>query len=56
MAGLGGCPFAGVPAGNLSTEDLVWMLHSQGVETGVDLHKLADTGAWISGQLGRRTK
>ena len=51
--GLGGCPYAESATGNLATEDLVWLLDGLGVETGVDLDKLADTSAWMAGQLGR---
>ncbi|WP_424189472.1 hydroxymethylglutaryl-CoA lyase [Actinokineospora sp. G85] len=51
--GLGGCPYAESATGNLATEDLVWMLEGMGVETGVDLDKLADTSAWLAGRLGR---
>lgn len=51
--GLGGCPYAESATGNLATEDLVWLLDGLGVETGVDLDRLADTSAWMAGQLGR---
>ena len=51
--GLGGCPYAESATGNLATEDLVWLLDGLGVDTGVDLDKLADTSAWIAGELGR---
>ena len=51
--GLGGCPFAGSATGNLATEDLVWMLHGLGVETGVDLDALVATCVWHAGHLGR---
>jgi hydroxymethylglutaryl-CoA lyase len=51
--GLGGCPYAESATGNLATEDLVWLLDGLGVETGVNLDKLADTSAWMAGQLGR---
>ncbi|MFI0418523.1 hydroxymethylglutaryl-CoA lyase [Spongiactinospora sp. 9N601] len=51
--GLGGCPFAESATGNLATEDLVWMLHGLGVQTGVDLAALVETGAWMAGSLGR---
>jgi len=46
-AGLGGCPYAHSATGNLATEDLVWMLDGLGVETGVDLRKVAEAGAWV---------
>jgi hydroxymethylglutaryl-CoA lyase len=51
--GLGGCPYAKSATGNLATEDLVWMLHGLGIETGVDLASLAATSAWLAGHLGR---
>ena len=51
--GLGGCPFAESTTGNLATEDLVWMLHGLGIETGVDLQGLVATSAWLAGELGR---
>jgi hydroxymethylglutaryl-CoA lyase len=53
VGGLGGCPYAPGAKGNLATEDLVYALHGSGVETGVDLEALVDTGAWITGRLGR---
>jgi hydroxymethylglutaryl-CoA lyase len=51
--GLGGCPYAESATGNLATEDLVWLLDGLGIETGVDLDKLADTSAWMAERLGR---
>ncbi len=51
--GLGGCPYAESATGNLATEDLVWMLHGLGIETGVDLARLVATSAWMAEQLGR---
>ncbi|MCT2591075.1 hydroxymethylglutaryl-CoA lyase [Streptomyces sp. N2-109] len=51
--GLGGCPFAKSATGNLATEDLVWMLHGLGIETGVDLGRLTATSVWMADQLGR---
>jgi hydroxymethylglutaryl-CoA lyase len=51
--GLGGCPYAESATGNLATEDLVWMLDGLGVRHGVDLDQLAETSAWMAGQLGR---
>ncbi|MGA7326035.1 MAG: hydroxymethylglutaryl-CoA lyase [Rhodomicrobium sp.] len=53
VAGLGGCPFAPRATGNVATEDVVYLLHGLGIETGVDLDAVAETGAWISGLLGR---
>ena len=51
--GLGGCPYAKSATGNLATEDLVWMLEGLGIETGVDLMKLAATSRWLAATLGR---
>ena len=51
--GLGGCPYAESATGNLATEDLVWLLHGLGIETGVDLEALVATSTWMAGQLGR---
>ena len=55
VAGLGGCPYAKGATGNVATEDVVFLLHGMGIETGIDLDALVDTGAWISEQLGRPT-
>jgi hydroxymethylglutaryl-CoA lyase len=51
--GLGGCPYAKSATGNLATEDLVWMLHGLGIDTGVDLGRLVATSTWMAGRLGR---
>lgn len=53
IGGLGRCPYARGAAGNLATEDLVWMLHGLGIETGLDLDALASTTQWFSGERGR---
>jgi hydroxymethylglutaryl-CoA lyase len=53
VAGLGGCPYAPGAAGNLATEDLVYMFEQMGVHTGVDLDALADAGEYAAGLLGR---
>ncbi len=53
IAGLGGCPYAKGATGNVATEDVVFMLHGMGIETGLDLDALVDAGAFISGVLGR---
>jgi hydroxymethylglutaryl-CoA lyase len=53
-AGLGGCPFAKGATGNVATEDVVYMLHGMGIETGIDIDKLIDAGAYISNFLGRK--
>ena len=51
--GLGGCPYAKSATGNLATEDLVWMLHGLGLETGVDLDAVVATSVWMAEHLGR---
>ena len=53
VAGLGGCPYARGATGNVATEDVVYMLHGLGYDTGVDLDMLAEIGAWITKQLSR---
>jgi hydroxymethylglutaryl-CoA lyase len=53
VAGLGGCPYAKGATGNVATEDVVYMLDGMGIETGVDLAKLAAAGRAISAALGR---
>ncbi|MGH8737572.1 MAG: hydroxymethylglutaryl-CoA lyase [Burkholderiales bacterium] len=55
VAGLGGCPYAAGAAGNVATEDVVYMLQGLGIETGIDLEQLVEVGRWISGVLGRET-
>jgi hydroxymethylglutaryl-CoA lyase len=54
VAGLGGCPFARGATGNVATEDVVYMLHGVGIETGIDLDKLVDAGQYISDFLARQ--
>ena len=54
VAGLGGCPYARGATGNVATEDVVYMLHGMGIETGIDLEKLVDAGQFISEFLGRK--
>jgi hydroxymethylglutaryl-CoA lyase len=53
VAGLGGCPYAAGASGNVATEDVVYMLHGLGMDTGVDLDQLVDIGRWICGVLQR---
>ncbi|AQS37246.1 hydroxymethylglutaryl-CoA lyase [Shewanella psychrophila] len=55
VAGLGGCPYAKGASGNLASEDLVYMLHGLGIETGIDIDLLAKAGNSISQALGRQT-
>ena len=54
VAGLGGCPYAPGAAGNVATEDVLYMLNGMGIETGVNLEELAAVGLTISAQLGRK--
>jgi hydroxymethylglutaryl-CoA lyase len=56
VGGLGGCPYSPGATGNVATEDMVYLLESLGLSTGVDLMELAATGEWISEQLGRRNE
>ncbi len=53
VAGLGGCPYAKGATGNVATEDVVYLLHGMGIDTGIDLDKLIDAGQFISDFLGR---
>jgi len=53
VAGLGGCPYAKGASGNVATEDVVYMLNGLGIETGIDLDRLAAAGAYICAELGR---
>jgi isopropylmalate/homocitrate/citramalate synthase len=54
IGGLGGCPFAPRATGNIATEDLVYMLAGDGVETGVDIDALIKISEWLEGVLGRQ--
>jgi hydroxymethylglutaryl-CoA lyase len=54
VAGLGGCPYAKGATGNVSTEDVVYLLQGLGIDTGIDLDTLVDAGAFISDFLGRK--
>ena len=54
VAGLGGCPYAKGATGNVASEDVVYMLQGMGIDTGIDLDKLIDAGAYISDFLGRK--
>ncbi len=53
IAGLGGCPYAKGASGNVATEDVVYLLQGLGIETGIDLAKLAAIGDWISSAINR---
>jgi len=52
-AGLGGCPYAKGASGNVATEDVLYLLKGLGIETGIDLQAVIDTGYWITAELGR---
>ena len=54
VAGLGGCPYAKGATGNVATEDVVFMLHGMGIDTGIDLDRLVDAGKFISDFLQRK--
>ena len=54
VGGLGGCPYAPKATGNVATEDLVYLLEGEGVETGVDVDALIAVSEWLEGLLGRR--
>jgi isopropylmalate/homocitrate/citramalate synthase len=53
IGGTGGCPFAPRATGNIATEDLVYMLHGMGIDTGIELAALLETAAWLAGHLGK---
>ena len=53
VAGLGGCPYAKGASGNVATEDVLYMLNGLGIDTGVDLDKVAEVGRWICGVIGK---
>ena len=52
--GVGGCPYAPRASGNIATEDLVYLLEGERIDTGIDLDALIATSAWLEGILGRR--
>lgn len=54
IGGLGGCPFAPGAAGNVSTEDVTYMLERAGIATGLDLSQLIETNHWLAGVMERR--
>jgi hydroxymethylglutaryl-CoA lyase len=53
-AGLGGCPYAKGATGNVSTEDVLFLLEGLGIQTGIDLNAIVDAGQWISAILGQK--
>lgn len=54
LGGAGGCPFAPRATGNIPTEDLVFMLHAMGIDTGINLERLIDAAHWFEGVLARQ--
>ena len=56
VSGLGGCPYAKGATGNVASEDVVYLLHGLGIDTGIDLNKLIDAGQFISDFLGRKSQ
>lgn len=55
VSGTGGCPYAKGASGNVASEDVVYLLHGMGMETGIDAAALSETGLWLSALLGRET-
>ncbi|KAI7689525.1 hypothetical protein KC353_g19565, partial [Hortaea werneckii] len=53
VGGLGGCPYSPGATGNVSTEDLVYMIHSLGADTGVDMDEVSRIGDWITREIGK---
>lgn len=53
VGGIGGCPFAPRATGNIATEDLVYLLSGEGIETGIDIDALIEVSTWLEGVLGR---
>lgn len=54
IAGIGGCPFAPSATGNIPTEDVVYMLHRAGIETGYSIEQLISTAEWLSEKMERQ--
>lgn len=55
VSGTGGCPYAKGASGNVASEDVVYLLHGLGIDTGIDLARMSETGLWLSNLLGRET-
>jgi len=53
LGGLGGCPFAPGAAGNVATEDVIYMLEKSGIQTGVVLSQAVEAAGWLAGVMGR---
>lgn len=56
VAGLGGCPYAKGATGNVATEDVIYLLNGLGIDSGVDLDELAETGVWITQTIGKSNR
>ena len=56
LAGLGGCPYAQGASGNVATEDVLYLMHGLGMDTGVDIFKIVSAGDMICKALGRRNQ
>ncbi len=56
VAGLGGCPYARGATGNVATEDVLYLMHGLGIETGIDIFKVVEIGDWICKVLGKRNQ
>lgn len=54
VAGLGGCPYARGSAGNVATEDVLYLMHGLGIETGIDIYKIVAAGDMICKILGKK--
>ena len=56
VGGAGGCPYARGASGNVATEDVLYLLHEEGIETGIDLPAVVATGRWLFSLLGKPTR
>ncbi len=56
IAGLGGCPYARGASGNVATEDILYLMHGLGIETGIDIYKIVQIGDMVCKQLGRQNQ
>jgi hydroxymethylglutaryl-CoA lyase len=56
VAGLGGCPYARGASGNIATEDVLYLMHGLGIETGVDIFKIVEAGNMICTLLGKKNQ
>ena len=56
VAGLGGCPYARGASGNVATEDVLYLMHGLGIQTGIDIYKMVQAGDMICKALGRKNQ